>query len=44
MSRRIGRKTWPLVIGGLIALTVLARYSGARRRRARDAEEARDGV
>jgi hypothetical protein len=43
MNRQIGRKTWPLVIGGLVALAVLSRYSGVRRRTQRT-EEARDGA
>ncbi|HLG11903.1 MAG TPA: hypothetical protein VI876_09100 [Dehalococcoidia bacterium] len=44
MSRHRSGKTWPLVIGGLIALTMLARYSGACRRRAREESEDGDGV
>ena len=44
MSSHINRKTWPLVIVGLIAMTMLARLSGSRRRWANGESEDSDGV
>ena len=44
MSSHINRKTWPLVIVGLVASTMPVRQSGARRRWANGETEDSDGV
>jgi len=45
MKRHLNRKAWPLLIGGLVALAMLARHGGARRWREHRVEtEDDDGV